>query len=107
MVLSIISDVPYLQSLAREGNSNLLVGDLVTDYSSQMAIPTSYLSEGYEVESGNKFGWMLSSSAPFLYSSNVYADACIASCLRVGAISRYEVSANIRHYVDKEYRWSP
>ncbi len=59
------------------------------------------------MESGNKFGWMLSSSAPFLYSSNVYADACIASCLRVGAISRYEVSANIRHYVDKEYRWSP
>lgn len=77
-----------------------------SDISSYMTVPTSYLSAGYEDETGNKYGWLLSSSAPFLYSTKNYADFL---CYQV-VYHNYDFDRarfKVRHYTEYEYRWSP
>ena len=77
---------------------------------SEMSAPSNYLSSGFVGESSyiKKYGWMqFESSSPILYSSNVFADAYITSCEEWGAPDRYKTQGTKRHYIEKEYRWSP
>lgn len=75
--------------------------------SSFMTVPASYLSEGYESEA-NKYGWFtFSNSVPSLYSSTTVADALISSCKYTSSNEKWETVGKKRHYIDKEYRWSP
>ena len=76
-------------------------------FSSQMTIPVSYLSEGYESEV-DKYGWFtFSNSIPSLYSSNTVADALISSCSYWSGNGKWKTVGKKRHYIEKEYRWSP
>lgn len=74
--------------------------------SSYMVVPTTYLSPNYEAETGNKYGWCASNPVPSLYSSHTYSDFFCYQCDSYN--SRFHSARfKIRHYVEKEYRWSP
>jgi hypothetical protein len=96
----------YLSSI--NANSNILLVSPSTTYSSQMSIPSVFNSSGYENEVNNKFGWMNTNSSPFLYSNEIFSDILISSSKQIylGSV-RYDNTGVIRHYADKEYRWSP
>ena len=97
--------------------SNMYVGGIVVSnslnplsnsVSSAMAIPSSCFSSGYvEDNSAKRYGWMDSSNKPVLYSSSLTAD-CLAT-----HVTSFDSAADTchftiaRHYLDKEYRWSP
>ena len=73
-----------------------------------MAIPSAFNSSGYENEVNNKFGWMNTNSSPVLHSNEIFSDILIRSSKRIELTSvRYDNTGVIRHYADKEYRWSP
>lgn len=74
--------------------------------SSYMVAPTTYLSSGYEEETANKYGWCSTAPVPSLYSSKTYSDFF---CYRCDSYNDFYNSARfkIRHYIEKEYRWSP
>ena len=75
--------------------------------SSSMMVPSDYLSNGYELES-IEYGWFtFSNSVPSLYSSVTIADALISSCKLDPYGGRWETVGKKRHYIEKEYRWSP
>lgn len=96
----------YLSSIC--ANSYIPLVSPSTTYSSQMAIPSAFNSSGYENEVNNKFGWMNTNSSPFLHSNEIFSDILIRSSKRIELTSvRYDNTGVIRHYADKEYRWSP
>ena len=97
--------------------SNMYVGGVVVSnslnplsnsVSSAMAIPSSCFSSGYvEDNSAKRYGWMDSSNKPALYSSSLTAD-CLATRVTYANSASYLCEFTIaRHYLDKEYRWSP
>ena len=97
--------------------SNMYVGGVVVSnslnplsnsVSSAMAIPSSCFSSGYvEDNSAKRYGWMDSSNKPALYSSSLTAD-CLATHVTYANSASYSCEFTIaRHYLDKEYRWSP
>lgn len=93
----------HLSSLY-SGSGELYISDKLT---SQMTAPTSYLSSGYDSNS-IKYGWFhFSNSVPTLYSSKTFADALISSCNPRSIDSRWNTAGTKRHYIEKEYRWSP
>ena len=96
-----------LSSLFWGGPSNAFKFYISDQFSSRMTVPASYLSEGYESEIA-KYGWFtFSNSVPSLYSSNTVADALISSCKLYSGNSKWETVGKKRHYIEKEYRWSP
>ena len=96
----------YLSSIG--ANSYIPLVSPSTTYSSQMAIPSAFNSSGYENEVNNKFGWMNTNSSPVLHSNEIFSDILIRSSKRIELTSvRYDNTGVIRHYADKEYRWSP
>ena len=97
--------------------SNMYVGGVIVSnslnplsnsVSSAMAIPSSCFSSGYvEDNSAKRYGWMDSSNKPALYSSSLTAD-CLATSVSYNNSASYTCEFTIaRHYLDKEYRWSP
>ena len=78
-----------------------------SSFESQMEVPTSYLSPKFTEEDGEKrYGWFDSlNSAPILSSSKTYSD------FKGSTVYGFETSRGgtfkVRHYVEKEYRWSP
>lgn len=84
--------------------------------SSAMAIPTSFDSSGYveDDSSAKRYGWVDTGKAPSLYSSKAYADYYVSNWsyswnedpLKPDVVLSY-VTGTIRHYTNKEYRWSP
>ena len=83
-------------------------------YNSQMQVPSSYLFSGFEGEASytKRYGFMsFNTSVPSLYSSQLTWQYCPSSSCFVTSTG-YEspvwlTSGVLRHYVDKEYRWSP
>lgn len=105
----------YLKSISaysKDGYDGF--ASLSQKYSSQLLIPTSYLSEGFLNEESyvSKYGWMaFTSEVPQLYSSTSFEDILISSCdfitFIVDDFQCYRTYGSIRHYTEKEYRWSP
>lgn len=105
----------YSQSTLASYSSPGVTGNWMTrwswsdSFSSQLSIPTSYLSAGYEGESASylsKYGWLgNSSSAPSLYLNQTYSDFYLFSFSTANGDTM--LSLLPRHYIDKEYRWSP
>ena len=92
-------------------HSNFTLYSLSDSFSSQMKAPVSFDSSGYEDDSidSSKFGWA-ANTAPTLFTQNIYADYYINSWkygFSENGYSKGCISATIRHYIAKEYRWSP
>ncbi len=104
----------YLETLVDSHDYAYCLVPLATTYKSQFSIPSSYTSSGFAGEESytRKYGWMLySGSAPILHSSQKYADLLVDTCRQsywtdTGA-TVYNLYGKIRHYTEKEYRWSP
>ena len=82
--------------------------------SSSMSVPVSASSSGYvEDSSDKKFGWVSFLGSPVLYSSESFSDCKTVSCTEKSVwtgssyVNFYNCKFTIRHYIDKEYRWSP
>lgn len=102
-----LSDIKgYL--LADTGISTVTLNPLSATVSSYMEIPTSFSSQNYvEDVEASKYGWASFSGKPVLHSSSQYEDVkCIQARKQTGDNS-YNTYLQIRHYIEKEYRWSP
>ena len=87
---------------------------LSANYKSRMTAPSSYTSAGFvgEESYSRQYGWMTySSGTPSLYSNRSYGDVYITSCDQRtwNGTSNifYRATGKIRHYTEREYRWSP
>ena len=96
-------------------HSKSTLNPLSTTISSSMEVPTAFDSSGYVDEDGStkQYGWVDTSNTPTLYSNNAYADYYVTSSSNAFSEDPltgdfyYYVKGTIRHYTDKEYRWSP
>lgn len=81
---------------------------LSNSVSSAMAIPSLYSSLGYVEDNLTKrYGWMDSNNKPVLYSSSLTADGLADYVSSSPSLAWATCNFTIRHYLDKEYRWSP
>ena len=82
-------------------------------YTSQMVSPSSYLSSGFEGEASyaKKYGFMsFNTNVPSLYLSQLFWQYCPSdTCFSTSSYSptSWQTKGVLRHYQDKEYRWSP
>ena len=82
-----------------------------TSFSSQMSVPDSYLSAGYEGESQSyspKYGFLSNSQiAPSLSLNQQYSDFYLFSLSESSGMNWSILRLRPRHYIEKEYSWSP
>ena len=78
-------------------------------FKSQMEIPTSYSSSGFEEEEGSdRYGWLDPlNSRPTLYSSSTYSDFEGSTFYGSSDGGWKGGPFTVRHRIEKEYRWSP
>ena len=86
--------------------ASITLNPLSTELSSSMEVPTSFSSPDYveDSDSPKRYGWMLTSGVPVLSSSTKYEDML---CVRSDSTQTWIGQFLIRHYTEKEYRWSP
>lgn len=103
----------YLKPLI-DPEAGEIVVPLSDSYQSKFSIPSSHISSGFVGEESytKKYGWMLySTSSPSLHLNQAYADILVTSSKEsvwVGTTTKtYPMEGKIRHYTEKEYRWSP
>ena len=86
--------------------ASITLNPLSTELSSSMEVPTSFSSPDYveDSDSPKRYGWMLTSGVPVLSSSTKYEDM---RCVRSDSTQTWIGQFLIRHYTEKEYRWSP
>lgn len=86
--------------------ASITLNPLSTELSSSMEVPTSFSSPDYveDSDSPKRYGWMLTSGVPVLSSSTEYEDM---RCVYSGSTQTWVGEFLIRHYTEKEYRWSP
>lgn len=110
---SFLSSQPFYSDSYGDSNLWFKNWSWSSSFSSQMTVPTSCFSPGYEGETslpGRKYGFLSNAnSEPFLHSNLLYSDFFLSSLGNVLSNNGYKTFLNLypRHYVDKEYRWSP
>ena len=79
-----------------------------SSHKSQMDVPARYDSPNYVDESSARYGWVNTSGVPSLYSSTAFRGYYITRWISEGfGRNTYSHYGTIRHYTEKEYRWTP
>lgn len=109
-------DLSYISSILVPLGTSPLSVLRSTTIKSQGSVPNSYLSSGYDGEDASfvrKYGWLSNpDSAPTFSSSRIYEDAKIRGATyydysNTSGFTYYATGGTIRHYTEKEYRWTP
>lgn len=88
-------------------NYSARLNPLSTQLSSSMTVPATFFSSDYvdDPNTASKYGWMRTDGSPSLFSSELYEGAEVTYCSPLW--DYFETRAQICHYIEKEYRWSP
>lgn len=88
--------------------SNVLSGQTyVLDDGTEVNLPTSFDSPGFVPEVGKKYGWMIASGVPSLYSSNTVRSFMCVDTLKHSTSLKTAARFACRNRLDRIYRWSP